>query len=172
MDWGTPALVVWMAREIEALWEAHAPRANRLAVVGALGLACFMVWTANVNDRWVPRRDRTYETILEPQFAAALPDSGGMIYSDDRRAFYDLLYQRPNAPWRYAVAYEPEVMPEEDYAVYAGRVNGQIEALEPWVRKLRPEDRMFLRFTNGMPPFPSLQWDMIPGGLWVGRTRR
>jgi hypothetical protein len=173
MDWGTPALLVFIALETQALWLADALQRRRLVVGGVLCLVCFMVWTADVNSRWTdPPRNPPFRVMLAPERAGTLPDSGGILYSDDKRAFYDLFFLRPNAPWRYSTGYAPELMPAEDYAVYRNRLEQGIEALEPWVRKMRPEDRMVLRDDRGIPPWRWLEWQSLGENLWSGRLPR
>jgi hypothetical protein len=132
----------------------------------------FMIWTANVNDRWKPRFDPAIRVLATPERASALPDSGGVLYTDDRRIFYELFYYQPEVRWRHALAYSPEAMPQQDYEVYAARQANGLEALEPWARKLRPEDRLLVRDSRGVPPFPILQWQHVASDLWSGRRKR
>ena len=43
-------------------------------------------------------------------------------------------------------------------------------AYEPWVKKMRPADRMLLRGSGGSPPgIPELEWHYAVTGLWIGR---
>jgi hypothetical protein len=172
MDWGTPAIVVFIALEIEALWIAAPSRRGRLIGAAVAALACFLVWTGNVNGRWNTPTPMPFRLMLAPERAATLPDSGGILYSDDKRAFYDLFFLRPNAPWRYSTGYAPELMTPEDYAVYTNRGSQGIEALEPWIRRMRPADRMVLRDDRGIPPWRWLQWQSLGGNFWVGRLPR
>jgi hypothetical protein len=172
MDWGMPALVVFLALEVQALLDAQSPGRARVLGAAVLSLAVFMIWTANVNDRWHSRFDPAIRLLATPERSSALPDSGGVLYTDDRRVFFELFYYRPEVPWRHALSYSPELMPQDDYEVYAARVAGGLEALEPWARKLRVEDRLLVRDPRGVPPFPSLQWQHIANDLWSGRRRR
>ena len=173
MDWGTPALVAFIALEIEALWNAMTVQPRRLLVAGGIGLVCYMALSANVSERWKPRLEPAFVAMLAPARAPAMPDSGGILYSDDRRIFYEMLYLRPDAPWRYALGYAPELMPPDDYAVYADRqATLSIQSLEPWARKLRPQDRLVIRDPRGIPIWPWLEWQQIEGGFYSGRVRR
>ena len=171
MDWGMPAAVVFLALELEQLWTAFAP-GRRLLAAAAAAVSCFVIWTANVNQRWMPRHEKAFQEIVTTR-RAALPDSGGIIYSDDRRIFYEMFYLNPTAPWRYTLGFAPEVMPEEDYAVYVNRhTTGTIESLEPWARKMKPADRMLIRDPRGIQLWNWLEWQQIEGGFFSGRLKR
>jgi hypothetical protein len=172
MDWGTPAILVFIALEIEALWVQATSHGRRLIGTGIAALACFLVLSGNVNGRWNPPTPLPFRDMLAPERAATLPDSGGILYSDDKRAFYDLFFLRPNAPWRYSTGYAPELMTAEDYAIYVNRSRQGIEGLEPWIRRMRPADRFVLRDDRGIPPWRWLQWQYLGGNYWVGRLPR
>ena len=104
---------------------------------------------------------------------AALPDSGGVLYTDDRRIFYEMFYLAPTAPWRYTLGFTPEVMPDDDYAVYVDRhTTGTIESLEPWVRKMTPADRLLIRDHRGVQRWNQLEWLQVEGGFLSGRLKR
>ncbi len=172
MDWGMPAAVVFIAREIEALWLANAPTQKRLLAAGAVAVGCFVIWTANVNQRWMPRHEKAFQTIVLTR-PAALPDSGGILYTDDRRVFYEMFYLLPDAPWRYSLGFAPELMPEDDYAVYVNRqTTGTIESLDPWAAKMKPADRLLIRDPRGIQRWNQLEWQAIEGGFYSGRLKR
>jgi hypothetical protein len=172
MDWGMPAAVVFMAREIEQLWIAFAPAGRRLLGAAAAAVVCFVVWTANVNQRWMPRHEKAFQEIVISR-PLALPDSGGILYTDDRRIFYEMFYLEPMAPWRYTLGFTPEVMPDEDYAVYVDRhTTGTIESLEPWVRRMTPADRLLIRDHRGVQRWNQLEWLQLEGGFLSGRLKR
>ena len=49
---------------------------------------------------------------------------------------------------------------------------GDARAYEPWVKKMRPEDRMMIQMSSGRtgpPGIPELEWRYAVSGLWVGR---
>jgi hypothetical protein len=172
MDWGMPAAVVFIAREIEQLWIAFAPIGRRLLGAAVVAVSCFVVWTANVNQRWLPRHEKAFQEMVVSR-RAALPDSGGILYTDDRRIFYEMFYLAPTAPWRYTLGFTPEVMPDEDYAVYVDRhTTGTIESLEPWVRKMTPADRLLIRDHRGVQRWNQLEWLQVEGGFISGRLKR
>ena len=62
-------------------------------------------------------------------------------------------------------------MPPEDLAVYHSAITNGVAGFEPWVRKLRPQDRLVIRDEQGTPPFGALEWQSIGYGLWSGRLR-
>jgi hypothetical protein len=172
MDWGMPAAVVFMARELESLWVAHQPTQRRLLGAAAAAVACFVIWTANVNQRWMSRHEKAFRAFVLTR-PAALPDSGGVLYTDDRRVFYEIFYLNPTAPWRYVLGFAPELMPADDYAVYVNRqTNGTIEALDPWADKMKREDRLLIRDPRGIQRWNSLEWQAIEGGFFSGRLKR
>ena len=172
MDWGMPAFVVFIALEIEALLIARTAERQRLLIAAGIALASFLTWTGNVNQRWVPRLERAFATIVMTR-PAALPDSGGVLYTDDRRVFYEIFYLQPQAPWRYTLGFAPELMPPEDYAVYVNRQStGTIESLEPWARKMKPEDRLLIRDPRGIALWNWMEWEQVEGGFYSGRRKR
>ena len=172
MDWGMPAAVVFMALEIERLWLANAPDRRRLLAAAAVALATFVVWTANVNQRWMLRHEKAFQAFVLTR-PAALPDSGGVLYTDDRRIFYEMFYLRPDAPWRYVLGFAPELMPEDDYAVYVDRqTTGSIESLDPWLGKMTAADRLLIRDPRGIQRWNRLEWEAIEGGFYSGRLKR
>lgn len=172
MDWGMPAAVVFVALEIEQLWIAFAAEGRRLLASGVVAVVAFVVWTANVNQRWVPRHDKAFQTIVLTR-PAALPDSGGILYTDDRRIFYEMFYLTPTAPWRYTLGFTPEIMPDEDYAVYVNRhTTGTIESLDPWTARMTPADRLLIRDPRGIQRWQQLEWQAIEGGFYSGRLKR
>lgn len=182
MDWGLPAVVAFVALEIEALWLARRTTtqtgAQRMAQARGmlpgvvLAAICFLALTADVGNRWSrPSGDPAYQAMLAPEHRSALPDSGGILYADDMRAFYDLFFLAPRAPWRYVLGYEPGLMPPEDLAVYRNALlTRDVAAFEPWARKLRQGDRLVIHYDRGIPPL-GLEWQYIGYNVWSGRVR-
>ena len=111
--------------------------------------------------------------MVVPEHRSSLPDPGGILYADDMQAFYDLFFLLPNAPWRYSTGYEPGLMPREDLAVYRRAVLTQdVASFEPWVRKMKPADRLVIHYDAGIPPIGALEWQSLGYGRWSGRLRR
>jgi hypothetical protein len=171
-DWGLPAALVWAARELEEWLEELPPVADwrRLGAAAALGAAVLLASSSDVMGRWSVRLDRTYAPLLEPQLAEWLPGPGGILYSPDVILFHQLFYHRPDAPWRYMVGFEPGLMPSEDLAVYRDFMRRRrIDALAPWVARMRPHDRLVFIGPPASPTGTALEWKHLGGTLWVGR---
>jgi hypothetical protein len=53
---------------------------------------------------------------------------------------------------------------------------GDLRGYEPWVNKMRAEDRLVIRASrtgaSGPPNLPQLQWYYAASDLWVGRLPR
>ena len=129
--------------------------------------------SANVDGRFMPAH-RRYLALFNPAARDALPDPGGILYSDDMTIFFQGIYRLPKAPWRYMVGFEPALMPPDDLALdraMTDRRNRVPEMYEVWVRRMRPEDRMILE-TTGLrdpPPVAGLEWRFFPPTYWSGR---
>jgi hypothetical protein len=170
-DWGAIAALVWIAGEIEEALEGQLAEASplRVPIAAIAGLAAFVACTASLHGG--PLVDRPFLPLASPAADAALPQPGGILYTDDERLFYQLFYSRPNAPFRYIVGYEPALMPAADLAVFRGILAERTPArFAPWIAKMRPEDRLILRSTGGRPPLPALEWTQVSQSIWSGRV--
>ena len=171
-DWGLPAAVVWLALEFQEQLQSYVSFVSwkRLLVVGGLALGAFLAITSDYGGRWTWNLTNVYLTQDNPELAGWLPDKGGTIYSSDMRVFNDTFFKNPTAPWRYVLGFEPALMRTEDLDVYRSVqwTYGSVRAYEPWVRKMRTEDRMILR-AGGKPLIPELEWHYGGGDLWLGR---
>jgi hypothetical protein len=177
-DWGVPALLVFMALQFQELLEERWPEKSpaRLVTVAVACAVAVLALSANVDGRWQPPH-RKYLPLFNPAARAALPDPGGILYSDDMGVFFQGIYRLPQAPWRYMVGFEPALMPPADLALYRAmtdRRNRVPEMYEVWVRRMRPEDRMILETTGAKdpPPITGLEWAFIPPTYWSGRLPR
>ena len=174
-DWGIPALLVFMALILQDLLVEHLPDTaySRFAAAAAASGVCVLALSANVDGRWQPQH-RKYLALFNPAARAALPDPGGILYSDDMTLFFQGIYRLPNAPWRYLLGFEPGLMPPQDLQLYRAmtdRRNRVPQLYEAWVRRMRKEDRMILE-TTGMrdpPPIAGLEWAFLPPSYWSGR---
>jgi len=172
-DWGVPALLAWMAVELQDALEAHVPERStgRLGLAAVAGLAAFLVWTSNTRGQRLQPAERPYQSLTAPASAPALPGPGGILYTDDMRLFFELFFAQPRAPWRYAVGYEPGLMPADDLATFRRVLAARTPAsFEPWVRKMGSADRLVLKSTEGRPPIPALEWTQVSQTVWSGRT--
>jgi hypothetical protein len=89
--------------------------------------------------------------------------------------FYQTFFKNPNAEWRYITGFEPALMPDEDFKVFHNIMwnLGDPKAYEPWVEKMRPQDRLVIRGGRGsLPGSSQLEWEYGVSGIWIGRLPR
>jgi hypothetical protein len=171
-DWGTPALLVWLALEIQGILEVRLPSLSprRIGVALVAGLAALLILSANTRGSRYLAAERPFLSLTSPTIGAALPDPGGVLYTDDMRLFFQLFYHRPTAPWRYIVGYEPALMPPEDLATFRNVLAARTpDNFAPWVRKMTPADRLIIQSTEGQPQIPGLAWTRVSATVWSGR---
>ena len=178
-DWGWPALMVLVTCDLQLLLQARfaADSFKRLALTGGLAAAVFLVITNDRGSRWTYNLTQQYLTTAEhPELKGWMPEKGGILYSADMTIFYQTFFKNPDGDWRYILGYEPAFMPDEDFKVYHSILwnFGDAKAYEPWVKKMRPEDRMIIHATRagGPPDIPELEWNYAAAELWVGRLPR
>ena len=172
-DWGLPALLVWGAREIEAELERRPLRLKaELLVAGFATLALFLSLTGNRGDRWSRDEEGRHLRYDDAAIRPWLPDAGGILYANSMGIFYDTFFENPRAPFRYAVGFEPGLMPPDDLAIFReiSRQGGADAAFLPWVAKLTPADRIAVVRPGGpRPAIPGLEWTEAFSGLWLGK---
>ena len=64
------------------------------------------------------------------------------------------------------------LMPPAEYEIYRRikESRGSADAYVPWVRRMRPEDRLILQSdAAGPPPIAPLEWAQPAYGVWSGR---
>lgn len=99
----------------------------------------------------------------------------GIVYSDVMDIFYEMFFQNPRAGWRYMAGFEPALMPPEDLAIYRNiqLIYKSYGSFEPWIKKMRPEDRLIVRCVPGDPmKIPDLEWRQAGPQTWIGRLQR
>lgn len=163
-DWGMVALIVWGAHEVSRLLVDRMDRYSlqRVLLCGVVTVASAATLSADVDGRWSmkQRRDLSYENLSE-EARAWYPDSGGIMYSSHTGLFYEMFFQNPKAPWRYATFFEPTLMRPENLEAFR---KTQEEDHVPmsyrlWVERLKPADRLFAYSVNPhVPPFDQLEW--------------
>ena len=176
-DWSMPALAAWLALEFD---DAFAKISGffswrRLILALALAATFYIAITNDANGRWTQNLTVEYLSADDPKQAEWLPDKGGILYSDDMTIFYETFFKNPKADWRYILGFEPALMRPDDLAIFRKIQwnNGAYEAFEPWVRKMKPEDRLVLRRSWGAAPaIPGLEWRYAASGIWVGRLKK
>ena len=174
LDWGAPALLVWMSYEFQDSLKKYINFSSlgRLFLAGVLATTFYLAITADVGGRWTYNLTTEYLSSENKEHVLWLPGPGGIIYSDDMRVFYDTFYKNPHAPWRYILGFEPSLMPAEDLAIYrAIQWNySAYKSFEPWVKKMRPQDRMILRRSpSEEPKIKGLEWYYAATNTWIGR---
>ncbi|MDE3098561.1 MAG: hypothetical protein KGJ88_03735 [Verrucomicrobiota bacterium] len=173
-DFGIPSFLVWVGLELED----HSERglalhsARRLFATLAIAAAVFLGFTSDRDSRWTENLTVAFLSPSTPDIAGWLPGKGGIIYNSDMDVFFETFFKNPNAPWRYVLGFEPGLMTPENLAVYrkAQWNFGDARAFEPWVAKMRPQDRMIIHARAGNPPdLPELQWKYAATETWIGR---
>jgi hypothetical protein len=180
VDWGLPAILVWLAIEFEKQFEQylHFDSWRRLLITVGLAIGTFLLTTGDVQSRWTWNMTTQFLAAESPELAGWMPEPDGVIYSSDMQVFYFTFFRNPTAPWRYVLGFEPALMRPEDLAVMRKVVwnLGDLRAYEPWIKKLRPQDRLILRASSshlsGPPNIPELEWRFAANDYWIGRLPR
>jgi hypothetical protein len=168
VDWGLPALLAWGIRGVEgASLPLDARRAGWAAI--ALTIACAAAFTSDDLGRW-SRVDKTYAALTEPRSVGALPEPGGILYSEDMFAFFQIFFRRPDAPFRFAVGFERGLMRPEDAEVLRGAARRGNDRFAPWVARMTPRDRLIVRAVTPGNAY-GLEWTHVSGDVWSGRLR-
>ena len=173
-DWGWPALLVLMTGDVELLLQSRlaADSFKRLGLACGLALTAFVVFTSDLGSRWTQSLTWTYLEQSNPDLKGWLPDKGGLFYTPNMGVFFQTFFKNPTADWRYVLGFEPALMPDEDFRVYESihRRPGDLKALQPWVEKIKPADRLVIHGGVESPPnIPQLEWGYGADGLWIGR---
>jgi hypothetical protein len=174
-DWGWPALMVLTMCDLQLLLQSRfaADSFKRLGLTLGLAAATFLAITNDSGSRWTYNLTQQYLTVAEhPELAGWMPDKGGIFYSADMGLFYQTFFKNPHGDWRYMLGFEPTWMPKEDFDVYHKVLwnFGDAKAYDPWVKKMRPEDRLAIRGGRSVTPgIPQLEWNYGVSGIWIGR---
>jgi hypothetical protein len=171
-DWGMPAICVWMALEFEDFLKNSTDSLSLKRVWLTLAIACvlFISISSDHGGRWTQSMSVQYLSLENPDNKKWLPEEGGIVYNDDMTVFYQTFYANPHANWRYILGFEPSMMPLDDLAIYR-KIQwnyGSDPSFEPWVKKMRPEDRLILR-RPAKPLIKELEWASTASGIWIGR---
>jgi hypothetical protein len=175
-DFGIPAFIVWVALELQEHFEKHLAfdSARRLLIVAGISIGTFFGYTSDTEGRWTANlATEIFLTPATPDIGGWLPQPGGIIYNADARVFYQTFFRNPTADWRYILGFEPGLMQPEDLKVFRNiQWNYQDgQGYEPWVEKMRPQDRMIMQDYAGTPDIPELEWHNVGGKLWIGRLK-
>lgn len=177
VDWGMPAILVWIALEFQAALEDSIPYSSRRRLLLTLSV-CVVLYAAVTNDaggRWTNNLAVEYVSADDPELKEWLPAPGGTVYNDQMEVFYETFYSNPHAPWRYVLGFEPTMMPPEDLAIFRNIQwhHGAYKAFEPWVQKMSPQDRIILKRRTITPPnMPGIEWRAAGKWIWIGRPEK
>lgn len=174
VDWGVPALALWIGLEIhDHLTSLQKEQSlQRVGITAAICAALFLGSTSDVKGRWTDNLTTEYLDAADPEMAPWLPGDGGIVYSSYMGAFYTMFFKNPTANWRYILGYESTFMPPEDLQILRTiQWNYHApKAHEPWVAKMRPQDRMImLGPSSTAPAIAGLEWKNVARETWVGR---
>jgi hypothetical protein len=176
-DWGMPALMVLLALDLDLLLETLLPAhsVKRLVLAGLMAVTLFLAATNDADQRWSASAGAQPLSANDPNLAGWLPEPGGIFYETDMEFFYHTFFRNPTAPWRYMAGFEPAFMPADDFLTYQQILahSGDSNAYRPWIKKMRPPDRLVLSARGDPAAFlPELEWKHALGTLWLGRLPR
>ncbi|MDP2912825.1 MAG: hypothetical protein Q8N91_02325 [Candidatus Omnitrophota bacterium] len=170
LDIGLVAVLIWMASEFQEFFISRMPLLSwkRVLTTGALSAILFAATTNDAANRWSSSRP-TCLTFAED--ASWAPGRGGIVYSNSMEIFYGMFYKNPAAPWRYILGFEPGIMPPEDLEIYRKiQQKGEPSSFAPWVKKMRPEDRLIIvHLSDKAPKIEGLEWYDAGAYIWIGR---
>lgn len=176
-DWGQPAALLWVALELQHMfrrWIAE-DSFKRVLLTLIVAAAAYTAATSDRGGRWTWNLTLEYLSEQDEEMAEWLPEPGGILYSSDMGVFYRTFFKNPTAPWRYILGFESTFMPEDDLAIHRNiQWNfGDAKAYQPWVEKMRPEDRMvILGGAGARPRVEGLEWHYVATNTWIGRLPR
>jgi hypothetical protein len=177
-DFGTPAFIIWVALELQEHFEQQLAfdSAKRLFVTLAVAAGVFLGFASDRDSRWTQNLTVEYLTPDNPKLAGWLPEPGGIIYNSNMDIFFQTFFKNPTADWKYILGFESGLMRPDDLEVLrrAQWNFGDARAFEPWVKKMRPQDRMIINASHsaGPPDIPELEWNYAATEMWIGRLPR
>jgi hypothetical protein len=178
LDWGLPALALWTALQLEELLDstpALSTKTARFSLAAAAAALLFLFVANDSTQRWSQHSKFEALDSTRPEHAPWLPDKGGILYAVNMSVFYETFFTNPQGEWRYALGFEPSFMLPDDYSVFRElwETLNAIKAVQPWVRKMSPADRLVLLAPDNTPPaIPQLEWKYVVKDTWVGRLPR
>jgi hypothetical protein len=174
-DWGIPAALVWMTLHFQTFLEEFQTSAavKRLAAVALVAAPLYMAATNDTDRRYTANLSQPFLSAEDPDLKGWFPDHNGIFYSVQMDLFYDTFYTNPRGDWRYILGFEPALMPDEDLKIMRNIVWNKeaYDSYEPWVQKMRPEDRLAI-YSNNRPAIPQLEWIDADQYIWIGRLPR
>ncbi|HEY1172103.1 MAG TPA: hypothetical protein VGH19_12085 [Verrucomicrobiae bacterium] len=174
LDWGLPATWVWLTQSFIEMAGSRVPfQSLRRAKLGLCVLASLLFLCLNdYESRWTRSLKIDFISAEKQELEGWLPDDGGIIYSPEMTVFYHTFFKNPNANWRYALGYEPALMQPDDFKTLRNIQwnDGDPRTYQPWLDKLRPEDRLvFIGGIRMAPELPGIEWNYVATDRWIGR---
>jgi len=177
-DFGMIAFIVWIALELQEHLQRTMPvdSLKRLFVTLGLAVGVFFGFTSDRDSRWTQNLATSFLSPSESDLAGWLPDNGGIFYNSDMDFFFQTFYKNPTADWKYVLGFESGLMRPENLEILR-KIQwnyGDVDAYQPWVKEMRPQDRMIFRAPRGggPPDIAPLQWHYAGNGIWIGRLPR
>jgi hypothetical protein len=174
-DWGLPATLVWMTRELDDALPAPAQERRRVLASTLIAGVLVLAVTGDHSQRWSRSEKSVFLSAEREDHRRWLPEPGGVLYSNDMRIFFNTFFRNPRAPWRYVLGFESALMPRDELAIYRKiQLEGASDAsFRPWVEKMRPEDRLVIvRASARAPKIAELEWGHPFRDVWVGLRPR
>ncbi len=173
-DWGAPGLMILIAGDLQLLFETRFPvdSLKRLGLVCGIAAALWAVTTNDIGNRWTNNLSWRPLKADDPALQGWLPGNGGIFYTAESSFFFQTFFENPNADWRYALGFESTLMTRDNFKTYQDIVwnLGDARAYQPWVNKMRPQDRLVIYGAAGeRPNIPQLEWARPVGNCWIGR---
>ena len=170
-DWGWPALMFWMAVELQTVFEKHIQTfsVQRLLLCTVMCLVLVLALTNDRESRWSGISSK-WPDMQNAEQRPWLPEEGGILYNDSMILFYQVFYLNPHGPWRYVLGFEPVWMPSDNLKIYRNiqLTQSKKESYTPWVAKMTYKDRMIL-ILNRKPQIEGLEWHEITPTIWSGK---
>jgi hypothetical protein len=176
-DIGLVAMVYFIYNEFDELLPSlfNTEWLKRVVLALVLLAVYYIAATSDVGSRWSGLRPFPYLAEDDPKLAGMMPEKGGIIYSDSMGVFFSTFYKNPNAPWKYILGFESAMMPPEDLSIYRNiqMTFGKAESYQPWVTKMKSEDRLITCGRDDKPPeIKGLKWESPGSGIWIGLKER
>ena len=170
-DWGWPALAFWVALEIQTALDYYTDGFSfkRLMISVFFCMILVLSVTHDGESRWSGVTAQ-WPKMENPAHRPWLPAEGGILYNDNMILFYQVFYNNPHGPWRYALGFEPIWMTEDNLKIYRliQFSRGKDENYAPWVKKMTGKDRMIL-VRPGKPQIEGLEWHEVTPSIWSGK---
>lgn len=174
LDWGLIAAWIWIAQSFIEISESRIPfQSWRRARIGACLIGSLLLICVNdYESRWTAPLKVDYISPEKEGIEGWLPGDGGIIYSPEMSVFYQTFFKNPKANWRYVLGYEPALMQPDDFKTLRNIQwnDGDPRTYQPWLDKLRPEDRLvFIGGIRLQPELPGIEWNYVATDRWIGR---